>query len=130
MRSTYLASLASAALLTAACASSASGPEFAEAAPVADVVIGEAPAADARVTVNAPLKTDEAAQENRVVVSAMRSALRTSSLNAYLKALSDGSCPRGVASRSGDPIDITAMPIALNASNPAVSTPASAIATV
>ncbi len=111
MRSIHLASLASLALLATGCASPGSAP--------AVVASAEAPVADERVTVNAPQRADEAAQENRVVVSAMRTALRTSSLDAYLKALSDGSCPRGVASRAADTIDITAAPVALNPANPA-----------
>jgi hypothetical protein len=110
MRSIHLAGLISTALLATACASPATAP----------VVVAAAPdMTDDRVTVNAPQKTDAAAQENRIVVSAMRTALRTSSLDAYLKALSDGSCPRGVDARAAEAIDMTATPIAMNASNPA-----------
>lgn len=110
MRVTLLGGLASAALL-AACATSAV-PVVVAAPAVA------APEAEERVTVNAPQATDTAALENRIVISASRSALRTSSLDAYLEALSDGSCPRGVALRPGDAIDLSATPVAIQPASP------------
>lgn len=106
MRSFSKAGLALTALLSAACAS----PKPA--------TVAEAAAVDDRVTINTPQMTDTAALENRIIISAARTALRTSSLDAYLKALSDGSCPRGVASRPADAIDIAAMPIAVQPANP------------
>jgi len=106
LRPIHLAGLASGALL-AACA-----------APAKPAVVA-APMVEARVTVNTPQATDTAALENRIVITANRSALRTTSLDAYLRALSDGSCPRGVASRPADAIDLAATPVALQPANPA-----------
>lgn len=105
-RSILLAGLVSAGLL-AACA-----------APPKPVVVA-APVAEERVIVNAPVATDTAALENRIVISANRAALRTTSLDAYLRALSDGSCPRGVALRPADAIDLSAAPVAIQPANPA-----------
>lgn len=112
MRAIFLAGPAWAALL-AGCATPA------EPAAVAARAV-ETPVVEQRVTVNAPRPTDTTALENRIVITASRSALRTSSLEAYLKALSDGSCPHGAAPRPAEAIELAAIPVAIQPGNPAL----------
>lgn len=136
-RTGLLAGLVSVSALLAACGTTA--PEqsaglapSAEPKDVAQTVLDQDPVvrqavptgqavAERRVAVNAPKSTAQAEAEasNRVIVSAARNAKRTGNLDPYIKALSDASCPAGTAVRAADAISITAMPTALQPSDPA-----------
>lgn len=105
MRMGWLLGVVSASALLAACGTT-------EPDRVANVA-----AQDPRVTLNLPQdRTDIAA--GRIVVSANRKIDRNLSVDAYIRILSDGSCPPGSVARGGEPIGIKAVPTALQPSDP------------
>lgn len=115
MRLSQTAGFVSAAILLAACSS----------APPRPVAVAEVEAADdtdSRVTVNLQGGvTQDDDRSMRIVVSAVRAAQRSGSLNDYIHALSTASCPQGGATlRAGEAIDISAAPVALKPAAPNV----------
>lgn len=57
--------------------------------------------------------------EDRVVISAMRSALRSGNLDKYLRALSDTSCPQAAGTAAPQPIDLSVKLVAEQSAIPA-----------
>lgn len=109
MRAFWLAGLLSSVALSAGCAATAPA--------ASDIRISEAAAPDDRIIVNDGKALAEE-QGDRVVITGIRSALRTGKLDAYLKALADASCRKGSPTRAGEAIGLTATPTLLQPSNP------------
>jgi len=105
----------SALLITFLAAGCATAPETRQA--VAEAPASEAEAPESRITVNSAKAIAET-QVDRIVVTAMRSALRTGNLEAYLRALANTSCPEGASTRRGEPIELAAAPTPLQLSDP------------
>jgi hypothetical protein len=103
MRTVWLAGVVTVSALLAACGTT-------ENAKVVSV--------DPRVTLNLPQDRTNL-EAGRIVVSANRKIVRDLSLDAYVRILSDGSCPSGSVARGGEPINISAVPTALQPSDPA-----------
>jgi hypothetical protein len=108
MRAPWLAGLLFPAAFFAGCVSPPAAP---------DVQIVELPASDNRIIVNDGKALAED-QGERIIITGIRSALRTGNLDAYLQALTDISCPKGSPTRAGEAIGLTATPTLLQPSDP------------
>jgi len=102
----WLAGVVSASAALAACATNT--------APVKTVELER----DPRITLNLPENQTNLA-EGRIVVSANRKIERNLSVDAYIRILSDGSCPPGSTLRTPEAIAIKAVPTVLQPSDPA-----------